>query len=225
MIAAGRNGCAAERPKRIPCRLAVVAVSLILASTSRYRRELLVRLGLPFDVEAPGVDESPRPGELPPALALRLAGEKARAVSLRRPDSLVIGSDQTATLDGVVAIGKPGDRAGAREQLRAASGRTLHFHTALCVTRRCDGFERSAQALTRVRFRRLDDAEIERYLTLEPAFDCVGGAKAEGLGVALLEAIEGDDPTALVGLPLIALSAMLRAAGVSPLGPPAPAST
>jgi septum formation protein len=198
-------------------------VPLILASTSRYRRELLARFGLPFGVEAPGIDESARPGELPPALALRLAGEKARAVSLRHPDALVIGSDQTATLDGVAAIGKPGDREGARAQLRAASGSTLHFHTALCVTRRSDGFERTAQAVTRVRFRRLDDAEIERYVTLEPAFDCVGGAKAEGLGIALLEAIEGDDPTALVGLPLIALATMLRAAGLSPLAAPASA--
>lgn len=194
------------------------AASLILASTSRYRRELLSRLGLPFAVEAPLVDESPRPGEPPEALALRLAADKARAVSRRHPQALVIGSDQAATLDGTNAIGKPGGHERAREQLRAASGRTMDFHTALCVARASDGFEQHASVRTRVRFRRLEDAEIERYLQLEQPWDCAGAARVEGLGIALLEAVEGDDPTALIGLPLIALTRMLRQAGLSPLG-------
>ena len=189
------------------------ATSLILASTSRYRRDLLARLGLPFTVEAPGIDESARPGERPDALALRLAAEKAHAVARRHPAALVIGSDQAATLDGAIAIGKPGNHERAREQLRAASGRTMDFHTALCVARASDGFDERASVATRVRFRRLDEAEIERYLLREQPWDCAGAAKAEGLGIALLEAIEGDDPTALVGLPLIATARLLRAAG------------
>ncbi len=191
---------------------------LILASTSPYRRELLSRLRLPFDVEAPGVEESAHAGESPGALALRLATEKARAVSLRHPRALVIGSDQAATLDGATAIGKPGGHERAREQLRAASGRTMQFHTALCALRGSDGFDERADVVTRVRFRRLDDDEIERYLQLEQPWDCAGAAKSEGLGIALLDAIEGDDPSALVGLPLIALVRMLRHAGLSPLG-------
>ncbi|KAA0211976.1 MAG: septum formation protein Maf [Proteobacteria bacterium] len=194
------------------------SASLILASTSRYRRELLLRLGLPFAVEAPEVDESARPGERPEALALRLAGEKAHAVAHRHPQALVIGSDQAATLDGAIAIGKPGSHERAREQLRAASGRTMEFHTALCVTRETDGFDERASVSTRVRFRRLDDAEIDRYLQLEQPWDCAGAARVEGLGIALLEAVVGDDPTALIGLPLIALTGMLRRAGLSPLG-------
>jgi len=198
--------------------LPTAATSLILASTSRYRRDLLARLGLPFTVEAPGIDESARPGERPDALALRLAAEKAHAVARRHPAALVIGSDQAATLDGAIAIGKPGNHERAREQLRAASGRTMDFHTALCVARASDGFDERASVATRVRFRRLDDAEIERYLLREQPWDCAGAAKAEGLGIALLEAIEGDDPTALVGLPLIALTRMLRHAGMPPLG-------
>ena len=193
--------------------------ALILASTSRYRQELLSRLRLPFQVEAPGVDESARPGELPAAIALRLAAEKAHAVARRHPHALVIGSDQVATLDGTTAIGKPGGHAGALAQLRAASGRTMHFHTALCVTRLSDGFDQRASVTTRVRFRRLDDADIEHYLQLEQPWDCAGAAKSEALGIVLLEAIEGEDPTALVGLPLIALARMLREAGLSPLRP------
>ncbi len=198
------------------------APPLILASTSRYRRELLARLGLPFAVEAPGVDETALPGETPAALALRLAALKAQAVARRHPEALVVGSDQAATLDGNAAIGKPGGHARAREQLRAASGRTMVFHTALCVTRLADGFDARAGIETRVRFRRLGDAEIERYLEREQPWDCAGAAKAEGLGITLLEAIEGDDPTALIGLPLIALSRMLDAAGLPPLGRGAP---
>lgn len=191
---------------------------LILASTSPYRRELLARLTSRFEVRAPGVDETPRSGETPAETARRLALEKALAVAARHPQALVIGSDQAATLDGVASIGKPGNPERAREQLRAASGRTMDFHTALCVTRRADGFDERACVTTRVRFRRLDDAEIERYLQLEQPWDCAGAAKAEGLGIVLLEAIEGDDPTALIGLPLIALTRMLRHAGLSPLG-------
>ncbi|HEY0877251.1 MAG TPA: Maf family nucleotide pyrophosphatase [Zeimonas sp.] len=193
------------------------SVPLILASTSPYRRELLSRLTSDFDVQAPDVDETPRAGESPRATSERLALEKALAVAARHPQALVIGSDQTATIDGVHAIGKPGDHEGARAQLRAASGRTMHFHTALATVRQRDGFRARALVETRVRFRRLDDNEIERYLRLERPYDVAGSAKAEGLGIVLLEALEGDDPTALIGLPLIALGRMLRDAGLSPL--------
>ena len=190
---------------------------LILASTSPYRRELLARLSSDFDVQAPGVVETPRAGETPADTAQRLALEKALAVAARHPDALVIGSDQAATIDGVHAIGKPGDHASAREQLRAASGRTMHFYTALATVRASDGFRALALAETRVRFRRLDDDEIERYLQRERPYDVAGSAKAEGLGIVLLDAIDGDDPTAIIGLPLIALGRMLRDAGLSPL--------
>ncbi len=194
--------------------------SLILASTSPYRRELLARLTSRFDVRSPGVDETPHPAETPAATARRLALEKALAVAAHHPRALVIGSDQAATIDGVHAIGKPGDHASAREQLRAASGRTMHFYTALATVRGADGFRARALVETRVRFRRLDDDEIERYLKRERPYDVAGSAKAEGLGIVLLEAIEGDDPTALIGLPLIALGRMLRDAGLSPLADP-----
>jgi len=187
---------------------------MVLASTSRYRRELLARLVERFDIEAPGVDEAPLPHETPAAAAIRLALAKALAVSRRRPEALVIGSDQTATLDDVGIIGKPGDHARAKAQLRAASGRTMLFHTALSVVCPARGFERTEVVDTRVRFRRLDDAMIDAYLAREPAYDCAGSAKSEGLGIALLESIDGPDPTALVGLPLIALTALLEAAGI-----------
>ncbi|MCD6680108.1 MAG: Maf family nucleotide pyrophosphatase [Burkholderiaceae bacterium] len=190
---------------------------LILASTSPYRRELLARLTSHFDVQAPGVDETPRSGETPTRTAQRLALEKALAVAARHRDALVIGSDQAATIDGVHAIGKPGDHATACEQLRAASGHTMHFYTAVAAVRAADGFRARAVAETRVRFRRLDDDEIERYLQREQPYDVAGSAKAEGLGIVLLDAIEGDDPTAIIGLPLIALGRMLRDAGLSPL--------
>lgn len=193
---------------------------LILASTSRYRRELLARLTQRFDVQAPGVDETPRAGEVPATTSQRLALEKALAVAAQHPNALVVGSDQTATIDGVHAIGKPGDHDAARQQLRTASGRTMYFHTALATVREADGFRAHALVETRVRFRRLDDDEIERYLRLERPYDVAGSAKAEGLGILLLEAIEGDDPTALIGLPLIALGRMLRDAGLSPLADP-----
>lgn len=187
-------------------------MTLILASTSRYRRELLSRLGLPFEVERPEVDETPHPGEPPDALAARLAEAKALAVAARHPDAWVIGSDQVAELDGR-ALGKPGDHACAASQLRASAGRTLHFHTAVCLHRARDGANHVHFDTTAVRFRALDDAEIERYLQAEQPYDCAGSFKSEGLGISLFDAIESRDPTALVGLPLIAVAAMLRRAG------------
>jgi septum formation protein len=186
--------------------------TLILASGSRYRRELLERLGLPFEAWSPDVDESPLPSEPPRDLAVRLARAKAEAAGRRQPSAWIIGSDQVADLDGK-AIGKPGDIDNARAQLRELSGHTVLFHTALCVWNA--RLERRHERLvtTDVSFRRLTDAEIDRYLEREPAFDCAGSAKSEGLGISLLSRLGGDDPTALVGLPLIALSAMLRAEG------------
>ena len=191
---------------------------LILASTSRYRRELLERLRLPFEARSPEVDESPLPGEAPAALAERLALAKARALAALRPDAVVIGADQVADVDGV-AISKPGDHARAVAQLRAMSGRRIVFQTAVAVVRGASGFEAVRRVPVTVRFRPLDDAEIEFYLRTEQPYDCAGSAKCETLGIALLEAIESDDPTALVGLPLIRTSELLRAAGLDPLRP------
>jgi septum formation protein len=189
---------------------------LILGSTSRYRRELLQRLRLPFTVVAPQVDETPRPGESPADLALRLALAKARAVAASHPDAVVIGADQVADLDGE-ALGKPGSHERATAQLRRMSGRQVVFQTALAVLRPATGFERALLAPVRVHFRQLGDAEIERYLRLEEPYDCAGSAKCETLGIALLSAIESDDPTALVGLPLIRTAALLRQAGLDAL--------
>ena len=189
---------------------------LILASTSRYRRELLERLHLPFTVQAPEVDELPLASEPPAATARRLALAKARAVAVQHPGALVIGSDQVAELDGA-AIGKPGNHRRALEQLRAMSGRTVLFHTAVAVLRVATGFEEEALVTVTVRMRELDEAEIEHYLRIEQPYDCAGSAKAETLGIALIDAIVSDDPTALVGLPLIRTSAILRAAGLDPL--------
>jgi len=193
--------------------------TLILGSTSRYRRELLERLRLPFAVVSPQVDETPRPDETPAALARRLAIAKARDVAARHPQAIVIGSDQVADLDGT-PVGKPLVHDRAVEQLRAMSGRSIVFRTAVAV--RCDasGFEDSRVVPVTVRFRALGEAEIEHYLRTEQPYDCAGSAKCETLGIALLEAIESDDPTALVGLPLIATCAMLRAAGLDPLAAP-----
>jgi septum formation protein len=191
---------------------------LILASTSRYRRELLERLRLPFDVVSPQVDETPREGEAPAALAARLAVAKAAAVAALHPQAVVIGSDQVAELDGV-AIGKPGTHERAVAQLRAMSGRSVVFHTAVAVRCAASGFADVAAAPVTVRFRQLADDEIEHYLRIEQPYDCAGSAKCETLGITLLEAIESDDPTALVGLPLIRTSALLRAAGIDPLQP------
>lgn len=192
---------------------------LILASTSRYRRELLERLRLPFRVEAPGVDETPIAGEAPAALAERLALAKAREVSARHPDAVVIGSDQVADLAGT-PVGKPGSHDRAVLQLRAMSGRTVQFHTAVAVLRPAAGVERVQRVVVRVRFRELGEAEIEAYLHAERPYDCAGSAKSEGLGIALLDAIESDDPTALIGLPLIVTARLLREAGLDPLRAP-----
>ena len=192
--------------------------TLILASTSRYRRELLERLRLPFDVHAPDVDEAPLTGEAPVALAQRLALAKARAVSAAHPDAIVIGSDQVADLDGT-PIGKPGTHERAVAQLRAMRGRSIVFQTAVAVVRPSTGYVGTALAPVTVRFRNLSDTEIEHYLRTEQPYDCAGSAKCETLGIALLDAIDSDDPTALVGLPLIRTCALLRAAGLDPLVP------
>jgi septum formation protein len=189
---------------------------LILASTSRYRRDLLTRLRVPFEVVAPGVDETPRPGEPPAALARRLAVAKARAVAAARPEAVVIGSDQVADLDGQ-PIGKPGTHARAVEQLHAMSGRSVVFQTAIAVVCAASSFVAEALVPVTVRFRRLNDTEIEHYLRTEEPYDCAGSARSESLGIALLDAIESDDPTALVGLPLIRTSALLRQAGIDVL--------
>ncbi len=190
--------------------------ALILGSTSRYRRELLQRLHVPFETAAPQVDETPQTGEAPAALALRLALAKARAVAALHPRAVVIGSDQVADLDGA-PIGKPGSHERAAEQLRRMSGRTVVFHTALAVVHAATGHAEVDSAPVRVRFRELNEAEIERYLRIDEPYDCAGSAKCESLGVALLDSIDSDDPTALVGLPLIRTCAMLRRAGFDPL--------
>ncbi len=190
-----------------------MARRVILGSTSRYRHELLSRLQIPFDTESPQVDETPQPGESPAVLAQRLALAKARDVSLRYPDAVVIGSDQVADLDGE-PLGKPGSHERAVAQLRRMRGRTVVFQTAVAVVCRDSGFEALDMAAVRVVFRSLNDEEIERYLRIEQPYDCAGSAKSEGLGIALLERIDNDDPSALVGLPLIRTCQMLRAAGV-----------
>jgi len=194
----------------------ISAARLILASTSRYRRELLDRLRLPYAVVAPEVDEQPLAGETPALLSERLALAKAEAVARRHPQALVIGSDQVAELDGR-PVGKPGSHERALAQLSAMSGRVVVFHTAVAVVRLSDGFRQSSRVPVTVRFRSLPAAEIEAYLHLEQPYDCAGSAKCETLGIALLSAIESDDPTALVGLPLIRTCEMLRAAGIDPL--------
>ena len=184
----------------------------VLASSSPYRRELLERLGRPFRCVSPDVDEAARPGEGPAALVARLAEDKARAVAEGLDTGLVIGSDQLSERDGEV-LGKPGGHEAAVEQLRRASGRTVTFHTGLALVNAATGAAQVEVVETRVRFRELDDARIERYLRAEQPYDCAGGFKSEGLGVVLFEAIEGDDPAALIGLPLIRLVAMLEAEG------------
>jgi septum formation protein len=189
---------------------------LVLGSTSRYRQGLLERLGIPFEIAAPDVDEAPLPGEPPAATALRLAETKARAVAGRYEDALVIGSDQVADCDGR-PVGKPGDRATAVLQLRALSGRTVVFHTGVALVDAASG--RCHRELVDVAstFRNLTDAEIGRYLDREQPFDCAGSVKSEGLGIVLFDRIASDDPTALIGLPLIALARLLRAENVEPL--------
>src|SRR5512139_1461082 len=175
--------------------------TLILGSTSRYRREMLQRLRMPFDVQAPHVDEAPMGGESPADLAMRLAIAKARAVAAQFPQAVVIGSDQVADLEGR-PIGKPGDHTNATRQLRDMRGKAVVFHTAVAVVCLDSGYEAAALVPVTVRFRHCTDDEIEHYLQAETPYDCAGSAKSEALGIALLSAIESDDPTALFGLPL-----------------------
>ncbi len=191
----------------------VISRSLVLGSTSRYRRELLGRLAVPFEVAAPDVDETPLPAELPLALAQRLALAKAQAVATKFPHAVVIGSDQVADLHGE-PLGKPGTHERALAQLRRMRGQTVIFQTALAVVCLATGFVQQDVAQVKVLFRDLSDDEIENYLRAEQPYDCAGSAKSEGLGIALLERIDSDDPTALIGLPLIRTARMIRAAGV-----------
>ncbi len=202
---------------RLPLRSAINKLILkdnfiILASGSRYRRELLGRLGLAFEAWSPDVDEQALAGEAPRATAARLAQAKALAAAARFPAAWILGSDQVAELEGA-PIGKPGTRETARAQLAAMSGRVVRFHTAVCLLEAASRGLRESLVTTEVRFRSLAGREIERYLEREDALDCAGSARSEGLGIALTEAIVGEDPTALVGLPLIELSRMLRASG------------
>jgi septum formation protein len=192
------------------------AIDLVLASTSRYRRELLARIAPAFRCVAPAVDETAMPDEAPSALATRLAAAKATAVAVTCPGCIVIGSDQVASVAGRV-LGKPGSAAAARDQLAASSGRSVDFMTAVCVIdTRGDGRRlQHALDITHVRFRHLDGAEIARYVEREQALDCAGSFKAEGLGIALFERIDSTDPTALIGLPLIALATLLRGVGMT----------
>lgn len=189
---------------------------LILASTSPYRRELLSRLGLPFEIADPNADETPLSGEAPEALALRLSEAKARAVAVQFPDALIIGSDQVAVMEGQT-FGKPGNHERAVEQLRILRGRTVNFFTGLCLFNSRTGHTQVQGIPTLVTFRNLTDGEIENYLQREQPYNCAGAAKSEGLGIALLTRLHGDDPNALIGLPLIALCAMLRTEGVEVL--------
>ena len=190
--------------------------ALILASTSAYRRQLLERLRLPFTCSAPGVDETRRSGERPLALAVRLARAKASAVALQHPDAWVIGSDQVAVRvagHGELILGKPGTEALCIEQLLGSSGQTLSFLTAVAVVQHNSHFVHEFVDTTQVIFRTLDDATIARYVALEAPFDCAGGFKSEGLGITLCESIDSKDPSALIGLPLIRLTSVLRSVG------------
>jgi septum formation protein len=189
---------------------------LILASTSPFRRKLLARLGLPFTVRAPEVDETRQPGEEAPALVARLAEWKAQAIARQEPAALVIGSDQAAVLDGEI-VGKPGDHERAVAQLRRASGRTVTFYTGLCLLDSASNQRQVTVEVFQVAFRRLTAEMIEGYLRREQPYQCAGSFKSEGLGIALFERLEGDDPTSLIGLPLIRLTRMLEAAGVAVL--------
>jgi septum formation protein len=197
--------------------MSIAQRALILGSTSRYRRELLQRLRVPFDVVSPNVDETPLPSEAPQALATRLALAKAKAVAALHPSAVVIGSDQVADLNGE-PLGKPGTHERAVSQLQRMRGQTVVFQTAVSVVCQASGFEQTELAQIKVRFRELSDAEIEAYLRAEEPYDCAGSAKSEGLGIALLDAIDNDDPTALIGLPMIRTARLLRAAGIDLLG-------
>lgn len=189
------------------------SMPLILASTSTYRRDLLNRLGLAFQVYSPGVDETPLPGERPADLAMRLALAKAQAVAEQHPGAVVIGSDQVADLHGE-PLGKPGNHANAVAQLQRQSGQAVVFQTAVAVVCLERQFAKTALASVQVQFRTLNEADIEAYLHAEPAYDCAGSAKSEGLGIALLERIDSDDPTSLIGLPLMRTCALLRELGI-----------
>lgn len=191
-------------------------MKLVLASTSPYRRALLARLGFPFEVDAPDVDESPLPGEAPEATALRLSVAKARAVATRHPDALVIGSDQVLML-GTEQLGKPGNFDNAFAQLKKMQGRTMVFHTALTLHNSASGHTQTEDVPTTVTLRPLTDAQIAAYLEKERPYDCAGSAKSEALGIALMSRMESTDPTALVGLPLIALTGMLAREGLDVL--------
>ena len=191
--------------------------ALILGSTSRYRRELLARLRVPFDVVSPDVDETPLTGEAPQALAARLALAKAKAVAALHPQAVVIGSDQVADLNGE-PLGKPGTHERAVRQLQRMRGQTVVFQTAVSVVCQESHFEQTELAQIKVHFRNLSDTEIEAYLRAEEPYDCAGSAKSEGLGIALLDAIDNDDPTALIGLPMIRTARLLREAGIDLLG-------
>jgi septum formation protein len=189
---------------------------IVLASTSKYRCELLSRLGLPFEVASPGVDEIPLPNEAPQNTARRLAEAKARAVAARFPQAILIGSDQVAVLDGMT-LGKPGNHANAVRQLKAVRGKEVVFHTALCLCNAASGRAETRVVPYYVRFREYSDTQIERYLLREQPYDCAGSARCEGLGIVLIAQMRGNDPNALIGLPLIALTEMLAAQGVSVL--------
>jgi septum formation protein len=190
------------------------SAAIVLASSSPYRRGLLERLRLPFEIEAPDVDESGRADEAPLQLARRLALLKASTVSRRHPQAIVIGSDQVAEMDGL-ALGKPGAHPQALQQLVAMQGRTVVFHTALAVVRKSDDRVATDCVDTWVRFRRLPPDALETYLRLEQPYDCAGSAKIESLGICLVESVRSDDPTALIGLPLISLTSMLAGFGVA----------
>jgi len=196
------------------CKESFMPQNLILASTSPFRRELLGRLGLPFEVANPQTDETPLPGEPPENMALRLSEAKARAVVALHPNALIIGSDQVATVDGKI-FGKPETHERAVQQLRELSGKTVNFFTGLCLLNAKTNLAEVRGVPTLVTFRQLRDQEIENYLRREPAYNCAGSAKSEGLGIALLRSMHGDDPNALIGLPLIALCDMLRNQGVA----------
>ena len=197
--------------------MSIAQRALILGSTSRYRRELLQRLRVPFEVVSPDVDETPLTGEAPQALATRLALAKAKAVAALHPHAVVIGSDQVADLNGE-PLGKPGTHERAVLQLQRMRGHTVVFQTAVSVVCQDSGFEQTELAQIKVRFRDLSDTDIEAYLRAEEPYDCAGSAKSEGLGIVLLDAIDNDDPTALIGLPMIRTARLLRAAGIELLG-------
>lgn len=198
--------------------------ALILASSSPYRRALLERLNYPFTIDAPDIDETPRPGETPSVTAMRLARDKAAVVAARHPGAIVIGSDQVALCDGQ-QLGKPGSHARALAQLQAMRGRTVDFHTAVCVLDGRGKLIDEADVVTQVRFRDLPDATLNAYLLAEKPYDVAGSAKCEGLGIALLASVRSDDPSALIGLPLIAVSRMLQQAGIDLFAAPTTPAT